>query len=80
MTDPHAPGTPSRRLKGLWLAREFPHPLDTGDRIYTTREDARADVFNYIERFYNPNRRHNTAGGLSPVEFERRQSQRLKSV
>lgn len=37
MTDPHAPGTPSRRLKGLWLAREFPHPLDTGDRIYTAQ-------------------------------------------
>lgn len=40
MTDAHAPSpqdTPARRLKGLWLAREFPHPLDTGDRIYTAQ-------------------------------------------
>ena len=27
----------TRRLKGLWLAREFPHPLDTGDRIYSAQ-------------------------------------------
>ncbi|NMG41470.1 IS3 family transposase, partial [Chelativorans sp. ZYF759] len=32
--------------------------------------DARADVFDYIERFYNPRRRHSTLGYLSPVEFE----------
>lgn len=37
MIDTPAPGTPVRRLKGLWLAREFPHPLDTGDRIYTAQ-------------------------------------------
>ena len=49
-------------------------------QIYTTRQDARADVFNYIEMFYNPKRRHNTAGGISPVEFEKRHSQRLESV
>ncbi|MBN9365424.1 MAG: IS3 family transposase, partial [Comamonadaceae bacterium] len=42
--------------------------------------EARADVFNYIEMFYNPRRRHNTAGDLSPVEFEKRYFQRLKSV
>ncbi len=49
-------------------------------QIYPTRQDARADVFNYIEMFYNPKRRHNTSGGVSPVEFEKRQSQRLGSV
>ena len=49
-------------------------------QIYPTRDDARADVFNYIEMFYNPKRRHGTAGDTSPVEFERRHSQRLKSV
>ena len=49
-------------------------------QIYLTRQDARADVFNYIEMFYNPKRRHNTSGGVSPVEFEKRQSQRLGSV
>jgi len=37
-----------------------------------TRSKARADVFDYIERFYNATRRHATIGGLSPVEFERK--------
>ncbi len=37
-------------------------------------------VFNHIEMFYNPRRRHNTAGDLSPVEFKRRHFQRLQSV
>ncbi|MDP3315850.1 MAG: IS3 family transposase, partial [Devosia sp.] len=27
-------------------------------------------VFDYIERFYNPRRRHSTLGYLSPVEYE----------
>jgi putative transposase len=49
-------------------------------RIYTSRSDARADVFNYIEMFYNSQRRHSSAAGLSPVEFEKRHSQRLKGV
>ena len=49
-------------------------------RVYATGGDARADVFNYIEMFYNSQRRHSSAAGLSPVEFERRHSQRLKSV
>ena len=35
-----------------------------------TRDDARADVFDYIERFYNPRRRHSTLGYMPPVEFE----------
>ena len=49
-------------------------------QIYPTRDDARADVFNYIEMFYNPKRRHGTAGDTSPVEFERRHFQRLNCV
>ena len=39
-------------------------------KIYRTRDQARADVFDYIERFYNPRRRHSTIGYLSPMEFE----------
>ncbi|MDH5857639.1 IS3 family transposase [Lampropedia aestuarii] len=49
-------------------------------KIYATRQGARSDVFNYIEMFYNPIRRHSSAEGLSPVEFERRNSMRLKTV
>lgn len=40
-------------------------------QVYRTRDAARADVFDYIERFYNTIRRHPTIGYLSPVEFER---------
>jgi len=37
---------------------------------YSTRDEARADVFDYIERFYNPRRRHSKLEYVSPVEFE----------
>jgi len=42
----------------------------THRKHYRTRDAAKADVFDYIERFYNPRRRHSTLGYLSPVEFE----------
>ena len=42
----------------------------TARRVYRTRAQARADVFDYIERFYNPVRRHSTLGYVSPLEFE----------
>ena len=44
----------------------------TARKVYRTRDHARADVFDYIERFYNPKRRHSALGYLSPVEFEKR--------
>ena len=43
----------------------------TARKMYRTRNQAKADVFDYIERFYNPKRRHSTLGYLSPVEFEK---------
>lgn len=43
----------------------------TNRQRYFTRNAARADVFDYIERFYNPLRRHSTLGNVSPVSFER---------
>ena len=39
-------------------------------RIYKTREMARADVFDYIEMFYNRIRRHSHLDGMSPEAFE----------
>jgi len=42
----------------------------TARKVYRARDEAKADVFDYIERFYNPKRRHSTIGYLSPVEFE----------
>jgi putative transposase len=41
-----------------------------GRKVYRSREQARSDVFDYIERFYNPTRRHSTLGYVSPVQFE----------
>jgi len=41
-------------------------------RIYGNRDEARSDVFDYIEMFYNPKWRHGVTDKLSPVEFERR--------
>lgn len=49
-------------------------------RIYATRAEAHSDVFDYIEMFYNPKRRHGYNDGLSPIEFEKRFNQRLASV
>jgi len=37
---------------------------------YATRDEARADVFDYIERFYNLRRRHSVLDYISPVQFE----------
>ena len=39
-------------------------------KVYKNREDARQDVFEYIEMFYNPKRKHARNGMLSPIEFE----------
>jgi len=41
-------------------------------KTYKNREEAKQDIFNYIEMFYNPIRRHGYNNDLSPVELERR--------
>jgi putative transposase len=41
-------------------------------KTYRSRDEAKADVFDYIERFYKPKRRHSTLDYLSPMEFEMR--------
>jgi putative transposase len=43
----------------------------TARKLYRTRDEAKADVFDYIERLYNPKRRHSRIGYMSPMEFER---------
>ena len=37
---------------------------------YESRQQARTDLFDYIERFYNRQRRHGAAGGVSPMQYE----------
>ena len=47
---------------------------------FKTRDEARFEVFRYIEGFYNPHRRHSSLGNLSPAEFERRLEQERLSA
>lgn len=42
------------------------------EKRYETREEAKKDIFMYIEMFYNRQRRHETLGYVSPAEFERK--------
>jgi transposase InsO family protein len=43
-----------------------------GDTPYNDRSDARADIFEYIETWYNRKRRHSSLGYLSPTDFEQK--------
>ncbi len=49
-------------------------------RAYRSRDEARQGVFDYIEMFYNPIRKHVRNGMLSPVEFERQQMMSTEGV
>ncbi|WP_096040827.1 IS3 family transposase [Pseudoalteromonas issachenkonii] len=49
-------------------------------KIYSTREDAKAEIFNFIEMFYNPKKRHSHTGGVSPAKFEEAYYSELKTV
>jgi putative transposase len=42
----------------------------TKRKIYSTREEAKSEIFNFIEMFYNPIKRHSHTGGVSPAKFE----------
>jgi hypothetical protein len=44
----------------------------TARKTYRARDEAKSDVFDYIECFYNSKRRHSTIGYMRPVEFEMR--------
>ncbi|EBX2464998.1 IS3 family transposase, partial [Salmonella enterica subsp. enterica serovar Enteritidis] len=46
-------------------------------KIYGTREEARSDIFDYIEMFYNSKRRHGSSDQMSPTEYENQYYQRL---
>ena len=71
----HLLDEPGRKRLGQFRDGELFSSLKTvrtARKVYRTRDDARADVFDYIERFYNPRRRHSKLGYLSPMEFEAR--------
>ena len=46
---------------------------------FRTHSEARMGIFDYIEAFYNPRRRHSSLGNLSPMEYERRYNLSLKN-
>ncbi|HHZ94551.1 MAG TPA: IS3 family transposase [Flavobacteriales bacterium] len=52
----------------------------TKKKIYATREDAKREIFNFIEMFYNPVKRHSHTGGVSPAKYEADYFSRLESV
>ena len=49
-------------------------------RIFTTRAQARTEIFNYIEGWYNSRRLHSTLGYLTPLAWEQRQTQSAKAA
>ena len=49
-------------------------------KIYSTREDAKTEIFNFIEMFYNPKKRHSYTGGSSPAKFEEAYFSELQTV
>ncbi|MEB0320610.1 IS3 family transposase, partial [Citrobacter freundii] len=49
-------------------------------KIYGTREEARSDIFDYIEMFYNSKRRLGSSDQMPPTEYEKQYYQRLGSV
>lgn len=56
------------------VAESFFHTLKTEHiyfEDYATREQAKASIFEYVEIFYNNQRRHSFLNYVSPVEFER---------
>jgi len=80
---------PSRRCKhrmpgnGQRRRRKFFNRLKSERsrlRTFKTRDDAKSDVFDYIEFFYNPKRKHAGKGMPSPVEFKRQQKRSRQGV
>jgi putative transposase len=49
-------------------------------KIYRNREEGKADVFSYIELFYNPTWRHGNNNDLSPMEYEKNYFLKQSSV
>ena len=88
-----SPATEHERKRQLFRARSLPsgHNAAMGSfwktlktervylqKIYETREIAKADIVAYIEMFYNPVRLHSSLGYRSPKQFEHEYYEQLK--
>lgn len=65
------------------LLRAFLQPLKkciVKRKIYSTREDAKVEIFNFMKIFYNPKIRYSHTGGTSPAKFEEAYFFELKTV
>ena len=65
------------------LAESFFATLETeliDRRVWASQDQARVDVFDWLETFYNPVRRHSSLGNLAPIEFERRYCQPAEPI
>ena len=52
----------------------------TQRKIYAIREEEKREIFNFIEMFYNPVKRHSHTGGVSPAKDEEDYFSKLASV
>lgn len=64
------PGTPLDNAVAESFFKTLKRELVKG-RSYRTRDEAKQDIFKYIELYYNRVRMHSTLGYMSPVEYER---------
>jgi putative transposase len=49
-------------------------------KLYSTREEAKGEIFNFIEMFYNPKKRHSHADSISFTKFEKAYFSEVKAV
>jgi putative transposase len=49
-------------------------------KIYASRTEARSDIFEYIEMFYNSKRRHGSNGQRSPLDYEKAHQKMVRCV
>ena len=64
------PGTPLDNAVAESFFKTLKREL-VKERSYGTRDEAKQDIFKYIELYYNRVRMHSTLGYMSPVEYER---------